>query len=269
MPKDPQAAVLDRERLGSIGAMGGEVGPVDHAAGRGDGGREALSEIASIERVGAVAGDGPERHGEIGLLEHLARAGPASSGSEELRRLVVKGETPSLLDDRIGEHVAHRETAFGVSDRGSESAIEAEAALVGNEVGDPRKQPGHGGDGRALRRETRSEGVGVKPMRRGSRAVVHGDLAGFRVVREREHVAAHRRAVGHDHGAHGGRGGRGIGRAAALAQGGQAGGRCEVMSARDQTIGSSDRWASGHLRSMVLKGRMRSRHARPELRPRR
>src|SRR5207249_3475972 len=33
--------------------MGGEVGPVDHAAGRGDGGREALSEIASIERVGA------------------------------------------------------------------------------------------------------------------------------------------------------------------------------------------------------------------------
>jgi hypothetical protein len=73
--------------------------------------------------------------------------------------------------------------------------------------------------------------------------------------------------MGHDDRAHGGGGRRGIGRAPALTKRGKTSRRGEVMSARDETIRGTDGWASGHLYSMVLKVRMRSRPAKRQLRP--
>ena len=249
--------------------MRGEVGAVDRTADGCDGGREAFSKIASVEHIRAVAGDGPERRREIGLLEHLSCASPAATGTEELRGLVVVCEALPFFADRLGEYVAHRKAVLGVSDRGSESAIEAETAVVGDEIGESRDKSRDGRDRGAGRRESGAEGVGVEPVWCRAGAVVHGHVARSRVVRQREHVAADRRAMRHDDSADRGRGDRRVGRVSALAQSGHARGRCEVMSARDQTVRSSDRSAGRQLPSMVLKGRMGSRHARPERRPRR
>src|SRR5437879_13579558 len=89
LPEDAQTAVVDGERLGSIGAMRGKVGPVDHPADRPDRGREAVAELAAIERVGAVASDRSECRREVGLLEHLAGTSPSAARTKELRRLLV------------------------------------------------------------------------------------------------------------------------------------------------------------------------------------
>src|SRR6267143_1768592 len=99
--------------------MRGEVGTVDRAADRRDGGGETFAEVAAIERIRAVAGDGPKRHREIGLLKHLSGAGPPAAGTEELRGLLIVREPLGFFADRPGENVADGKAVLGVSDRRS------------------------------------------------------------------------------------------------------------------------------------------------------
>ena len=247
--------------------MRGEIGAVDRAADPCDRSRETLTDVAAVERVGAVARERLECHGQVPLLEHLAGAGPATARTEDLRGLLVLGDAVTLFGDRLGEHVAHGEAVLGVADRGGERAIEAEAAVVGEKIGEPGDESGHGRDRGTLARELRAEALGVEGVRRGARTVVRGHLARPRVVEQREHIAADRGAMRHDHGADRGSGDGGIGGVAAFAESGETSGRREVMSARDQTVRGSDRAASRQQSSMVLKGRTRSRCARPQLRP--
>lgn len=98
LTEDSETAIADEKGLGAIGAMRGQVGAVDRTADRRDRRREALTEIAAIERVRAVAGDGRCCR-EVPLLEHLARTGPAPARTEDLCGLLVARDpvSPSAI----------------------------------------------------------------------------------------------------------------------------------------------------------------------------
>ena len=72
---DAQAAVRGLDRLAPFGAVRGEILGGDPAAQCRDPLGEAIRERATVERVGAVGGDGPQGCGKVRLLQDLARPG--------------------------------------------------------------------------------------------------------------------------------------------------------------------------------------------------
>src|SRR5207249_5690254 len=180
--------------FGMVGAVRGEIDLRDRAAGGIDPRGEPLGELAAIERLGTAGRDGMERRGEVGLLEHLAGARPATAWTEDPRCLLVVGEALALGGDRGGESVAHREAVLGVADRRLERAIEAEPAMLARQVREPRDDARDGREDRALPRERVAEPLAVDGLRRRAGAVVRGHVTRPRVVDEREHVAAEGRA---------------------------------------------------------------------------
>src|SRR5439155_287802 len=118
-----------------VRAVRREIDRRDHAAGGIDPRGEPLGEFPAIERLGTTGGDGMERRGEVGLLEHLAGARPATAWTEDPRCLLVVGEALALGGDRGGGGVASvakrgeprgggevmsaRDQAVGGADRGT------------------------------------------------------------------------------------------------------------------------------------------------------
>ncbi len=240
---DPQAAVPRFDGFAPVGPVRPEVFFTDPAAEEPDTAGDPRRKRTRIEGTGTIRADGPERRGEVGLLEDLPRSGAPAARQIRPRTLGIGPEPATLLSDRRREPIAHRKAVFGVADARRKRATQAEAAVSGNDVGPGRRRSGDRGQIRAAIGVTGCVVLRVERRGRRTGAVVGRDRARAGVVDEGEHVAADRGAVRkHDRADRRG-GDRRIRRGAAVPQGRQAGCGREVMATGNDAVGGTDRRA--------------------------
>ena len=174
--EDLEAAVDAADRIALDDPVRAEVRAGDEAAGARHGLDQRAAQLARVQGIRALAGDGAQRLGVLGL--HDPRAGPQGSaaGQEQGGQAGVTAQIGGQIRHAVREVRRRREAPFGEPDRGGGHVRDGERAEVAQGAAPARQRPRHR-DGKRTHLVGASRGLPVARQRVGYR-LVHRAVGG-------------------------------------------------------------------------------------------